>query len=127
MNNIDGVDISANMVQKAREKNIYGHLSVADITAGFDFPDNTYDSSISVGTFTIGHVGPDSMPEVIRVTCPNGIIVFTVNEMVFEKNGYPEKCVSGKKKNTAKTEDCFKDSYVLETNNEGYFIILRVL
>lgn len=122
---MDGIDISANMLRQARAKGVYGDLSQVDLTAGLNIADNVYDAVISVGTFTIGHVGPDSLPELARITRANGVVIFTVNEMVYEKEKYPEKLRDWAAK--FRIEECVKDAYILETDNEGYYIVLRVL
>lgn len=88
---IDGIDLSPEMLEQARAKGVYGQLFEADLTAGLDFSDNSYDAAISVGTFTHGHVGPSGLDEVIRVVKPRGTVCVTINEGVFEKMKYREK------------------------------------
>jgi hypothetical protein len=40
----------------------------------------SYDGVVSSGTFTHGHVGPNSIGELVRVTKPGGLITISVNE-----------------------------------------------
>ena len=85
---LEGLDYSEKMLEKAREKNAYAVLSCGDLTATLDFPDDTFDAIVSVGTFTCGHVGPDAFAELIRITRPGGIICFTVRDRAWQEDGY---------------------------------------
>ena len=65
---IDALDICQEMLDVAKDKNIYNKLicaalgedPVSEIAAG------EYDGLISCGTFTIGHVGPGAFNEIVR-------------------------------------------------------------
>ena len=53
-----------------------------------DFSDNHYDAVLSVGT--MGHAPPESFNELVRITKPSGLIVFSLrvqfyNEPIFHK------------------------------------------
>lgn len=86
---IDGVDLSAEMLKKAAEKNVYTSLGEADLTRPLDMPENSYDGVISVGVFTLGHVPPQSLEHLARVAKPGAPIVVTVHEGVWDKEAYP--------------------------------------
>ncbi|WP_147126644.1 class I SAM-dependent DNA methyltransferase [Shimia ponticola] len=85
---IDGTDISAEMLAVARAKGVYAHLFQSDILAGLPTPDNHYSGAVSAGTFTLGHVGPQALNEVLRVTKPGGPIVISVNTQHWEAAGF---------------------------------------
>ena len=89
--NLEGVDYSQQMLDKAREKCIYSTLNLSDLTKTLDISDNVYDAIICVGTFTCGHVGPEAFSELIRITKPGGYICFTVREQAYEEDGYRSK------------------------------------
>ena len=84
---IDGMDISPEMLDVAREKNAYGELKVEDMTQPLSYNTNSYDAVTCVGTFTHAHVGPKGFDELIRVTKPEGYVVATVHEDVWQ-DGY---------------------------------------
>ena len=52
---------------------------------------DSFDAVISVGVMTLGHAGPDSFNELLRITKPLGYIVFTIKTDVYLKNGFKEK------------------------------------
>lgn len=89
--NITGLDYSADMLEKAREKKVYKELSQADLTKPLSTPDDTYDAIISVGTFTCGHVGPSAFGELVRITRPGGYICLTVREQAWIDDYYRKK------------------------------------
>jgi len=90
-NTIEGLDYSEEMLEVAANKGAYTHLHQADLTKKTDLLDDAYDAVISVGTFTLGHVGPDSLPELIRVTKKDGHICFTVREEAWHEHEYGRK------------------------------------
>ena len=41
-----------------------------------------------VGTFTAGHVAPDALHELVRVTAPKGSVCFTVRDSFWEETAF---------------------------------------
>lgn len=89
--NIEGLDYSRAMLEKAGQKQIYQKLKQGDLTESLDIESNTFDAVISVGTFTCGHVGPEAFEELLRITKPGGHICFTVREQAWEEDSYLDK------------------------------------
>jgi len=73
---VDGIDIAPQMLVEAAKKKtsddtpVYRNLIAADLTQKLDIPDGQYAGLISAGTFTHGHLGPDSLDELWRVAAP---------------------------------------------------------
>lgn len=84
---IDGMDISPDMLDVARDKGVYKDLRTQDMTKPLDYDTDSYDAVTCVGTFTHAHVGPTGFDELVRITKPGGIIVATVHEDVYD-DGY---------------------------------------
>ncbi len=53
------------------------------------FPDNHFDAVLIVGT--IGLAPKESFDELIRVTRPRGVIVFSIRVTRYEQGGFKEK------------------------------------
>lgn len=85
---VDGVDLSEGMLDRARSLGVYRTLTRADLTQPLDIADGTYGAAICVGTFTAGHVGPETFDELARVVRAGGIIVATVLAAVWDTGGY---------------------------------------
>ncbi|MEM6310351.1 MAG: class I SAM-dependent methyltransferase [Pseudomonadota bacterium] len=88
---IDGTDISPEMLHVARAKGVYANLFESDILKGLDRPDGAYAGLTSAGTFTLGHVGPSALDEVVRLLKPNGLAVMSVRDQHFEAEGFSGK------------------------------------
>ncbi|GGE42512.1 SAM-dependent methyltransferase [Marinicauda pacifica] len=84
---IDGMDLSPDMLDIAREKGAYRELQVEDMTQPLSYKDDAYGAVICVGTFTHSHVGPKGFNELVRITKPGGLIVATVHNDVWPE-GY---------------------------------------
>ena len=95
---IIGIDISPEMLNEAKIKGCYSSLIEADITKTIPLKDNSIGAVVSAGTFTHGHVGPESFDELLRITKPGGLFVLSINSKVFIKYGFEEKFLQIKNK-----------------------------
>ena len=86
--NLVGVDFSQEMLNIAKQKNVYQSLDLIDLTKKLDYEDNLFDAVICAGTFTCGHVGPDALREMVRITKQGGYICFTVRKQEWEASPY---------------------------------------
>ena len=94
---IDAIDISPEMLEIARAKNCYSKIIEADLTKRLLINDNYYGAIVSAGTFTHGHVGPNVLDELLRVTRSGGLFVFTIHYKLFKKAGFDKKFIEIKK------------------------------
>ncbi|BEI85741.1 hypothetical protein CcaverHIS002_0600280 [Cutaneotrichosporon cavernicola] len=81
---VDGIDLSPAMLKQAEKTNSYKALKTVDLTRNIPVPDAVYDGLTCVGTLTHGHVGPRVLNEFVRVVKPNGVIVATVLEDIWD-------------------------------------------
>ena len=88
---LDAIDISPEMLNIARLKNCYSKIIEADLTKRLLINDNHYGAIVSAGTFTHGHVGPDVLDELLRVTRSGGLFVFTIHYKLYKKAGFDKK------------------------------------
>jgi ubiquinone/menaquinone biosynthesis C-methylase UbiE len=86
--NLIGVDFSQEMLNIAKQKNVYQSLDLVDLTKKLDYEDNLFDAVICAGTFTCGHVGPEALREMVRITKQGGYICFTVRKQEWEASPY---------------------------------------
>jgi len=80
---IDGVDLSPEMLAVAESTHAYRHLVVGDLNAlpnGLHAP---YAASVSAGTFTTGHVGPDAVPRLLELFRPGAVIAWVIAASVW--------------------------------------------
>ena len=88
--NIEGIDFSQEMLDIANRKNFYQSLKLADLTKKLDYENDSFDAIICAGTFTCGHVGPEALKEMVRITKKGGFICFTVRKQEWEASPYLE-------------------------------------
>lgn len=88
---VEAMDISPEMIEVARGKEAYSAYYVADLTRGLDFESGYYAGVVSSGTFTLGHVGPEALDELIRVTAHGGLICLSVNAEHYAAAGFAAK------------------------------------
>lgn len=91
---VDGTDISAEMLGIARGKALFSRLFTGDVTDRLDVADAAYRGVISAGTFTIGHVGPEAIDELLRVLAPGGVMVISVSARHWDGSGFAAKLES---------------------------------
>jgi predicted TPR repeat methyltransferase len=94
---VDAIDISPEMLNIARTKNCYSKIIEADLTKRLLINDNHYGAIVSAGTFTHGHVGPNVLDELLRVTHSGGLFVFTIHYKLFKKASFDKKLIEIKK------------------------------
>ena len=94
---VDGIDISPAMLAESANKKteagipVYRDLIQADLTKAIAIPDSHYGGLISSGTFTHGHLGPESLDELWRVAAPGAICVIGINAGHYDLMGFGEK------------------------------------
>jgi len=123
---IDGLDISREMLKKAFEKDVYDGYLKADLIKGLDILSNSYDAVISAGTFTHGHVGPDGLDELVRITRPGGLICITINEGIFESQEFNAKFDALERSDAVTLLKQEKTEYLPREGIMGHVVLLRV-
>lgn len=89
--NLDGMDISAEMLEQARQKNVYNLLHQKVMGEPLDFASQSFDAIISVGVFTYGHAPSSSFDELIRISKSQGYIIFTMRMDFYEQSDFKQK------------------------------------
>ena len=93
-NNIDGFDLSYGMVEAASKTEAYRKLTGGcDMTQRIEaYPDNHYDAAVSCGVFTLGHVPPTALEEMIRFTKPGGLVVVSTRKSYYDSTDFQGVC-----------------------------------
>lgn len=97
---IDGVDISPEMLAESGRKrrpdgtSLYRRLVEIDLTGDLslrtDLLDAQYAGVVSAGTFTHGHLGPESLSALIQLGRPGAIFAIGINAEHFQAHGFAE-------------------------------------
>ena len=86
--NLVAMDLSLGMLQEAKAKNLYNDFRQMALGGPLDFPTDEFDAVIAVGVFTQGHAPASSFDELVRVTKPGGMIVFSLRVDIYETAGF---------------------------------------
>lgn len=79
-----GIDISNGMLENAKKRHIYSELRQMALGGKLDFEDNSFEHSYCIGTLAPGHAPPESLNDLIRVTCPGGLVIFSTHAHINE-------------------------------------------
>jgi len=89
--NFDALDPAQEMLDVAKEKNIYQNFFCEYLGPNrLSMDSNTYDAVIGTGMFGCGHVGTDCLPELIRVIKKGGFLVIACRTAHIVEN--PKLC-----------------------------------
>lgn len=88
---LHGLDISQEMLDVALSKGCYREGLQADLTQKLAITDANYGGIVSAGTFTHGHVGPDALDELLRISRPGALFVLGVHSQFYTTQGFDRK------------------------------------
>lgn len=87
---LHAMDISEGMLDQARSKGVYQDFRQMALGEELGYETDSFDAVISVGVFTEGHAPPQGFDELIRITKPEGFIVFSLRVDLYEEGGFRE-------------------------------------
>jgi SAM-dependent methyltransferase len=85
------LDLSEAMLARARGRDVYRELRQGALGGPLAFADGTFAAVVAAGVFTAGHAPPGSFDELLRVTRPGGLLVFTLATSAYEGGGFKDK------------------------------------
>jgi len=124
--NIEGVDFSQNMLDLVPQS-IYKNIEKIDLNKPLKFKDNIYDVIMCVGTFTYGHVKPQTLDELIRITKNKGFICFTINEGIYEEYGFDNKIKELSNNKSWDVKEFFKSDYITTKDVDAWLCLAEII
>ena len=123
--NLDGIDLSGEMLEVARERGIYRQLLQADVNQPLPLDSGSYDGVISSGTFTHGHVGPQPFAEIFRILRPGGVFACTVHQDLWQSMAFDKAFEALVDQGIATCISTRLGSYYRDKPAEGWFCLYR--
>ena len=123
--NIEGVDFSQSMLGLVPQ-DVYKKIEKVDLNKHLKFKNNTYDVVMCVGTFTYGHVKPQALDELIRITKNKGFICFTINEGIYEEYGFDNKIKELSNNKSWDVKEFFKSDYITTKNVDAWLCLAEI-
>ncbi len=88
---IVAMDLSQGMLAEARKTGAYERCDQMVLGETLGYETDSFDAVISVGVFTVGHVPPNGLDDLVRVVKPGGHIIYSLRPDVYAENGFKEK------------------------------------
>ena len=114
---IDGVDISKDMIQISREKNIYRNLIELNLEDPLDYLLKNYSAVVSAGTFTHGHLGSDALNRLVSHFESGTKFVIGINFDHYHSKGFEKKFETLIKSNVIESFE-LSEVFVYNRDNE---------
>ncbi len=88
----DGFDLSASMAAEARAAGCYREVrgDIDIMQASQAYAGVTYDALLAVGVFTLGHVPPGALLELLSLTSGNGVLVLSTRTHYYDATGFQQ-------------------------------------
>ncbi len=87
---VDGFDISPEMIEVARTKELYREIYQADLTGSLAHLPNDYGAVLSAGTFTHGHLGADTLKDLLALGRRGALFCIGINSAHYESHGFAD-------------------------------------
>ena len=82
---IYGGDLSSKMLELARSKSVYADLQIINLKEELPYEADSFDSVVCAGVFTLGHCGPECVPNLIRVLKRGCYLFATVRQDLYDE------------------------------------------
>lgn len=121
--NIDGYDISPEMLKVAKQTKIYKRLEQIDLNRRPLKVDKTYDALICVGSFGYGALGPEAIKNLLDLVKPGGMIFIFMNSEPFVSKNYQKHISKLEKENLWTIKSIDEYNYMNKLDRPGKLII----
>ncbi len=92
LHHIDGFDLSSDMVKQAAQLNIYKNLiGNVDLNQPLtQYAPSSYDVVMCCGVFTLGHVPPEAMAQLLYLCKSGGLIITSTRTAYYDASDYQQ-------------------------------------
>ena len=123
--NIWGLDVSSKMIAIAKKKQIYREFYQKKIENLEGFISKPFEALICVGSFGLGHIGPESLELLVKLVEKNSLIIIFMNAEPFNLENYMDYIEDLKKQNLIKIVDIQDHNYMTKLDRPGKLLIFR--
>ena len=121
---IDGLDLSPEMILKAAEKEVYRQLGEADLSTSISL-DPIYDAILCVGVFSHGSRQPFDLPKLFTGLKRGGVLIATVNGKGWHDIGWSALLEKSSQENGFQVESLRDIPYLTGEGIPGKLLIAR--
>ena len=124
---IDGIDISSEMVEIARGKNIYRNLECFNPDKGIPVKQNEYSIITAIGVISVGAAPITIFDQVFDLLPPNGLFAFSFNEHSLVVPEYSLKVEQTVKEKKAEQLFCELGPHILKRDLKSMVYVIKKL
>ena len=121
--NIDGYDISQEMLKAAKKTKIYKSLKQVDLNLESFNPNKTYDLLICVGSFGYGALGLKAFINLLKLVKSRGLIMILMNSEPFISENYQKYILELEKQKLFAIKSIDDRNYMSKLERPGKLII----
>lgn len=118
-----GVDVSAGMLAEAEKTGLYERLVCVDAEAEGPGETGASDAVISVGSFGLGHLGPEALTGLARCAKSGGPVVIFMNAEPFEDQDYAATISAMERDGVWRVASITGHNYMDALNRPGKLIV----
>ena len=121
--NIDGYDISQEMLKAAKKTKIYKNLKQVNLNLDSFSPRKTYDLLICVGSFGYGALSPKAFINLLKLVKSRGLIMILMNSEPFISENYQKYILELEKQKLFSIKSIDDHNYMSKLERPGKLII----
>ena len=121
---LDGLDLSPEMLEKAKARGIYRTLGEADLTETLEI-EQIYDAVICVGVFSHQRSQAFDLVKLFAGLKPNGVLVATVNGKGWRDIGWETLLEQSKREHGFQIEEISDIPYLTRQDIPGKLLVIR--
>ena len=121
---LDGLDLSPEMLEKAKARGVYRTLGEADLTETLEI-EQIYDAVICVGVFSHQRNQAFDLVKLFAGLKPNGVLVATVNGKGWRDIGWETLLEQSKREHGFQIEEISDIPYLTRQDIPGKLLIIR--
>lgn len=120
-----GVDVSPGMLAEAGKTGLYERLVRVDAEAEGPGAPDAHDAVISVGSFGLGHMGPDAMAGLVKCAKQGAPVVIFMNAEPFVDQDYPATVSAMEEDGVWRVVSITNHNYMDALDRPGKLIVAR--
>ncbi|MER9007637.1 class I SAM-dependent methyltransferase [Mesorhizobium sp. M0862] len=122
---IEGLDLSEEMAEKARQTGVYRHVRAGVDLNGplFEYSSGSYDITVCCGVLTLGHVRPEALRELARVTRPKGFIIASTRKSYAEATSFKDEVQHLQDAGILVPAQCLNDGKYVGEEGAHYWVL----
>ena len=121
---LDGLDLSPEMLEKAKARGVYRTLGEADLTEALEI-EQIYDAVICVGVFSHQRSQAFDLVKLFAGLKPNGVLVATVNGKGWRDIGWETLLEQSKREHGFQIEEISDIPYLTRQDIPGKLLVIR--